>query len=51
MEANLFSQRADLAFAAGDIQTAIRHQKSALKTDQRITDRARSIQTSPLGNG
>ena len=31
MEAFLFSQRADLAFATGDIQTAIRHQKSALK--------------------
>jgi GAF domain-containing protein/DNA-binding response OmpR family regulator/tetratricopeptide (TPR) repeat protein len=31
LEAYLFSQRSDLAFAAGDLQTAIRHQKSALK--------------------
>jgi GAF domain-containing protein/tetratricopeptide (TPR) repeat protein len=31
MEVNLFSQRSDLAFATGDLQTAIRHQKSALK--------------------
>jgi tetratricopeptide (TPR) repeat protein len=31
MEAFLFSNRSDLAFAAGDIQTAVRHQKSALK--------------------
>ncbi|HNB86500.1 MAG TPA: hypothetical protein PLL38_07630, partial [Anaerolineales bacterium] len=31
LEAGLFNQRADLAFATGDILTAIRHQKSALK--------------------
>ena len=31
LEAGLFSQRSDLAFATGDILTAIRHQKSALK--------------------
>ena len=31
LEAGLFSKRADLAFATGDILTAIRHQKSALK--------------------
>lgn len=33
-DANLFLQRADLAFANGDIKTAIQYQKSALKIDK-----------------
>ncbi len=31
MESNLFAQRAELAFVAGDLSTAIRQQKSAVK--------------------
>ncbi len=34
MDAHLFSRQADLAFSSGDLQTAIRHQKSAVKIDR-----------------
>ena len=34
MDAYLFARQADLAFSSGDLQTAIRHQKSAVKIDQ-----------------
>jgi len=35
-EVYLFSIRASLAFATGDLKTAIRHQKSALKIDRKV---------------